>query len=177
MTIVNGMSEKVSNFLKSLNPESLSKLAEFIPSSSGSAAAIPSAIPSVIPSVIPSASVAKAIPELTNYYDSGFLITVGGIMTIVIIIWYIIKISIKFTINDEKVNKNFEYIDSFLFGDSGFFPMIFSIWVVILAGAGIFDGLNYLIDSTNSFTPTIQTLPAIAERIIAIIKSIRSLYR
>lgn len=164
------MTDKVANFLKTLDSESLSKLAEFVPKFTGQQGEPSGSLFPVVP-VVP------VVPDVAEYYDSGPVMTMGAVFTIVIIIWYIIKISIKFTIDDEKVNKNFEYIDSVLFGDSGIFPMIFNIWVVILATSGIFSGLNYIISSTNSITPNIKTLPSIIERLISLIKSVRTLMK
>ena len=162
------MADKITNFLSTLSPDTISKIINLAPGG-----AVNNTVPdysSIQPNTF------QIQPTVPPSFDSQPIMIAGIIITIIIIFWYLIKISIKFTIDDQKTKETFEYIDTFLFGNTGLLTNLFVLWVVLIAGISIYDIIDYFVVTTTNFTPTFKTLPSFIDKIVALIKSVKSLY-
>jgi hypothetical protein len=165
------MADKITKFLTSLDPNTLTKLLNLAPELQ------PTVSESTFAPVAPTVSVAPIDQTVTTvYYDPEAITLFGIVVTTFIIIWYLLKISIKFVIDDQKTKENFEYIDNFLFGNTGLLSNLFILWVILISGINVFKLVNYIISTTTNFTPSIKLFPNIIDKIIALIKTVKSIY-
>lgn len=86
------------------------------------------------------------------FMNISFISNVKNVVTIILIIWALALIVIDIVpFIDETVKEKFKYINKVFFGDLGFIPMIFILWISVIM-------INVFIPSVGSVTPKVNDL-------------------
>lgn len=155
--------DKVFKFIEE-NKDILSTIGTMIPSTQGSVQE---------PLLLPVDPVSASIKELSSpenvsgSIDSlSFFIKMKNIFIVMLILWAISVIVLRFNMTDETKKKDMEYVQTTLFGNIGIIPIILTTWIVSVILVSviplIIDTVPKLVGGVNSsLTDLIKLIPVL----------------